>query len=366
MVTRTEEKELSKFVSDPNYREKVISRIYKERERQYKQQVKALESEHKKLVKLREKEIRKIQNSRWEKITDGFLVNSTEGKIQIDQIEIVFSDIKSAELNVQYGNRTETAEYGDAKKHASIGGAVAGGLMFGAVGAVAGGVGLSKTKINSHSSSRHIPVCTHIGVMVNMGGFTAEIVLLTKQVDQSSSTFRKTLSEAHAVIARLMDLSRTPVPEKFLKVEEEEAIREFDSKIASNKIELDDILAGSPDYRLPGIYRTEECRDMTDEEYLTYLKEKDNEAGTNSIKCRKNSRNRVLCWIVSVFLFLSCLTGMTENGGIISGIFFLIGAVMANPYIFDRINNKIPAISDKIRVLISVITFVIAVMTFPG
>ena len=53
-----EEKELHKFVYNPKYREKVIARVHKERDKQYNKGVKRVKSERDKLVKSRRKVMR--------------------------------------------------------------------------------------------------------------------------------------------------------------------------------------------------------------------------------------------------------------------------------------------------------------------
>lgn len=42
MKTASEEKELLKFISNPSYREKIISRIHKERDEQYHKNIKTV------------------------------------------------------------------------------------------------------------------------------------------------------------------------------------------------------------------------------------------------------------------------------------------------------------------------------------
>ena len=104
-----EEKELHKFVYNPKYREKVIARVHKERDKQYNKGVKRVKSERDKLVKSRSKEISRISNSRWEISCGGKLwVNRTEGKVRINYAEYLFSSIQGAQLNIINGSCIET------------------------------------------------------------------------------------------------------------------------------------------------------------------------------------------------------------------------------------------------------------------
>ncbi len=206
-----EEKELFKFVTDPKYRDKVIAKIHKNDDNAYNKQIKVLEKERDNLSKNRTNEITRIANARWEKYADGkLMVNRTEGKIQINNTIASFSSIQGAELNMMVGSRIVTTENTktQSKKHASLGGAVVGGMILGPVGAVAGGVGLGKTKgkTTGRTVSKQIPTCTHLGVMINIDGFISEIVLISKQVDQSSFVFSKAQSDAQNIIAKLGEL----------------------------------------------------------------------------------------------------------------------------------------------------------------
>lgn len=176
---------------------------------------------------------------------------------------------------MQTGFRIMTVEQSKSKKHASIGGGLVGGVLFGPVGALAGGVGLGKTKTNGTYTSNQIPTCMHIGVMVNVDGFVSELVLLSSQVDQVSATFSKIQSQAQNLISQLGVLANTPVPTTFKRPEEESSVLSIDAAIAQKQNELNEAIADRPTYALPAIYRSAEQQGMTDSEYIDYLKSSD-------------------------------------------------------------------------------------------
>lgn len=282
------DKELFKFVNDPKYREKVINRIHKEEDHEYAKRVKTVKNERDKIIKARNNEIKRIENSRWEKYADGKLeVNRTEGKAKINGTECLFSSIKGASLNMMSGARIVTTEqlHSKSKKHASIGGAVVGGMILGPVGAVAGGVGLGKTKTKTSGStvSNQIPTCIHLGVTVNIDGFISEIVLISSQVDQASVAFNKAQSEAQALIAQLGCLAHTQVPTSFLRPDEEMSVKNIDVQIANKQKEVEIVIENRPTYALPLVYRMPQQQKMSDAEYLQYLSATDEQRAAQRI-----------------------------------------------------------------------------------
>lgn len=376
-----EEKELYKFVNDPKYRDKVIAKIHKNDDNAYNKKIKQIERERDILSKNKTNEITRIANSRWEKLAGGkIMVNRTEGKIQINNSTALFSSIQGAELNMMVGSRIVTTENTKtkSKKHASLGGAVAGGLILGPVGAVVGGVGLGKTKGKTTGTtvSNQIPTCTHLGVMVNIDGFTSEVVLISSQVDQASFSFSRAQSDAQNIIAQLGALAKTPVPTQFLKPEEEASVKVIESQINSKQIELQKAIEDKPTYAIPSIYRTDEQREMSDEEYLQYLYNTDaqrmseNVSNVEAFKQEQTAKKigsviyKVIFWVLSIFILLFALVSFT-NTGIVSGILFLITAITVNPFVEDLIRNKLFNLPKWVAIVILVIGFFAGVLTFP-
>lgn len=275
-----EEKELYNFTNDPKYREKVIKRIHKDEDQKYQNQIKTIEKDISRLTNDKQNEIRKISNSRWESLVNGkLLVNRTEGKIRVNKTEGLFSDINDVSLNMMVGSKvvSTSKQKGKSKKHISVVGTIAGAAVAGPVGAVIGGSGLGKTthKGKEKSVSNEVATCTHLGVCVNLGGVVSEIVLIPFQIEQSSSIFLKAQNQAQNIISQLGILSNTPVPESFLAPEEDQSVKEIDTRIINKKNELELAIEDKPTYVLPDFYKSDESQALSDEEYLQYLESMD-------------------------------------------------------------------------------------------
>lgn len=275
-------KELSKFCNDPKYREKVIARVHKDMDKEYNQRIKAIEAQKNTLITSRNNEIARISKSRWESYAQNrLMVNRTEGTISVNNAVHYFSSINGAQINMIPGYRVVSTETATTKgrKHASIGGAIVGGMIAGPVGAVVGGSALGKTKSKTRGTvvTNQIPTCMHLGVVVTLNGFANEIPLITQQVDQSSSAFVRAYQEAQNMVALLSSLAMTPVPQYVLRPEDEQSVKLLDAQIYNKQQELEVARANVPTYALPAMYRTAEQSSMSDEEYLQYLREADSQ-----------------------------------------------------------------------------------------
>ena len=244
------------------YLEKVSNKIHKDRDKDYNSKVKNAQNKLKQLEKAKETEINRIAQSRWQSIGNNFSYNLTEGIVSINGTNYTFTDINGAEITKNEGFRTVTNTTGTnkqkSKKHASLGGAVAGDLIMGPLGAVVGGSALGKTttkgKNDQVTTSNDIPTCYHIGVNVNIKGFNTEIVILSKTVDQSSSTYNNSINTAQRIVDKLRILSSTPVPKTFLKPEEEQSVLNYNPQIETAEKELQEIINDKPTYEIPESY----------------------------------------------------------------------------------------------------------------
>ena len=271
-----EEKELSRFVADPKYREKMLEKSKKEEDKQYQNNVKMAQNERDRLIYIRQQEIYRIENSRWEVYANGQLrINWTEGCVLVNNNRVLFSSVRGAQLNLQDGFRTETTETSTTKKNPSIGGAIAGGIIGGKTGAVIGGAGLNKARTTTNSYTNSIPICNHMGVVIDVDGFKQEVIIINSQVDQSSKIYMSAYNEAQHIIMRLREVSRTPVPQSFIPANEMQSVKDIEKQIDIANEKLNFAINRRPQYKIPPKYRTIDQSYMTDEEYLNYLREED-------------------------------------------------------------------------------------------
>ncbi len=284
-----------RFISDPSYRKRVISKIQKDKERGYKKRIGSLKKDIIVLEGQRSNEIKNIESSRWEKIADGVLqVNKTEGKIRYNNLEYYFSSIEDVEINAVFASETTsydtttTTTHSTSKKHISVGGAMAGGLLLGPVGAAVGGVGLGKTtgktvSKNSGGINMHeYQICEHLGVKIRAESQYSEIVLLRQTVPVAGNVFQRAYLNAQNIAAMVEKVSKIPVPEDVVRVEDEDSVRGIDNQIVDKQYELECAIEDKPDYSLPDTYRLQEYDSLTDTEYLAMLRDWDEPGGRSS------------------------------------------------------------------------------------
>lgn len=381
-----QEKELQRFVNEPKYREKVLKKIHRDQDSQYDKRIRTLCSEKDKLISSRSKEIKRITSARWESVVDGkLLVNATEGKVRINESEIPCSDIQGAELNVQMTYRGITNSSGESKKHVSLGGAVVGGLVGGGVGLAIGGLGLGKRKNKGTTVHNQVPVCTHLGVLVNIRGFVSEIVLLSKQVDQTSSDYADAERKAQVIISKLAKLGTSPMPTHFLRVEEEPTVRDYDAQIISKDQEIQYAIEDKPTYEIPDMYRLAEQREMSDEEYLSHLAQEDIVRAEALTQMPTKSKSKiaidkdaildggkktlriigiVCCWGLTIFTLIMAL-GACISGTIPGTILLIVSALSVNPLMHKLVISKVRFIRKWMCVLIFIVAFIIGILLIP-
>lgn len=284
-------------------------------------------------------------------------------------------------------------------------------MLFGPLGAAVGAVGLGEMdgKTTGTTVSDQIPTCTHLGVMVNIDGFMSEVVLLSNQVDQTSAAFVNARNEAQSIIAQLGKLAKMPVPSSFLQPEEEQSVKEIEAQIAAKQSELQIAINDRPTYDIPAMYRTPEQRGMSDEQYLQYLNNTDAQRMSQSAahedalkrtqaeqkavwqtksEAERAERNahieqrvdnagylstlssvatliyNIIFWFLSVFVLIFAIAGFA-NAGIVSGIIYLITAIMINPLVGDHIRDKGAAFPKWAVIIILIVGFLAGALTFP-
>ena len=211
-----------KFEYDPLFRNKVESKVRKEADDAYERRIKNCQTNLDNLEEQRAQQIRKLTDERWEAVADTDVkFNLTEGKVSVNGTEYRFDAIISADLNKEDSYRL-----------------------------VAG----KATKDQPNPDSVRIPTCNHIGVMVNVGGYQSEVVLLKVTADQSDKAYTKAMNNAKEVINKLRYLATVPVPKEFLPVEEEASVIAIDDKIIEANRELDAAKADKPTYDIPPQY----------------------------------------------------------------------------------------------------------------
>lgn len=208
-----------KFEYDPIFHDKVVANVHKKADNEYDRKIKFCENKIRNLQNDRTNEIKKLAEARWDSVGDEKLAfNMTEGKVLINKDTRLFSDIGKVEMVKEDSYRVESVKKDD------------------------------------EVSSVEIPTCNHIGVMVEVGGENKEIVLLSETVDTDSGKYKKAMKNAEEIISKLLFLSTVPVPESFLKVEEEKSVLAIDSQIEIAKNELEEAKADVPTYAIPEKY----------------------------------------------------------------------------------------------------------------
>ena len=73
----------------------------------------------------------------------------------------------------------------------------------------------------------------------------------------------------------------------------------------------------------------------------------------------------IVFWILSVFYLLSALISFTSSG-VLSGILFLLTALLINPKVDEVISDRIIKIPKWVIVIIMIVGFFAGVLTFPS
>lgn len=228
-----------------------------------------------------------------------------------------------------------------------------------------------------------------MGVLINLDGFTSEVSLISAPVDQSSKAFFQTLNEAQTLVGLLNRLSKTPVPETFLLPEQEASVKNLENQITEAQKRLQLAIEDKPVYALPPVYRTEEQKDLSDDEYLKYLKDTDGQRATEKAERQSAEKEEraaekaarkanhtgtksvgsiiyaVVFWILSVATVLLSVTCFVSNA-IASGVLFLVTGILINPLLEDLFSKNVKPIPKWVAAIIFIVGFIAGVLTFPA
>lgn len=272
-----DDSELTKFVTNPRYREKVIRRIHKTQDKEYNDRVSSVQNELDNLVSWRDGEINRIVSSNYEKLFDGkIIVHNDTGNVEINGASYPFSSIRGSNINEVMTARTVVSSVSDTRhnRKPSLGRAVVGATLFGPAGAVVGGaLGKKKEHTTTTQYSNEVPVCAHLGVVVNIDGFETEIPLITSVIDTDGKKYKKAYDEAQQITAKLHEIASTKVPETPLLPQNAPSVIQANEQINEKQEELQQVIADKPKYEIPQEYRASEYDGLDDESYLRKLDE---------------------------------------------------------------------------------------------
>ena len=233
-----EEKKRFKYENNLKYRERVNKKIRRRTDKQYDKKLKKLQFEEKSLSEARLKVIKKLQEARWKPLyKKNIIVNRTEGKIRINGTDYLFENIGNTRLIANISNSTVTSGRVKTKFKPSIGGALAGGSMYGVAGAAAGGVLFGKEKTRDTRRTATVTNCTYVGVEVIMYGKPVNISIFTGATGLESKIYSEALVKAQVIMSQLAGLAATPMPESYLRVDEEPDVVALDKVIKLKHME---------------------------------------------------------------------------------------------------------------------------------
>lgn len=272
MENNVEGRLFERFVYEVDFRDKVLEKLRKKAQDNHACEIKSLKNESGELLKRRAQKLKDLENSRWEVVVkDAFRICKDKGCVEINGTEIPFTDIKGAEINIVGGERVRSSDYTNSRPRASVGGALAGGLIAGPVGAVVGGVGLRRTNSFNTYNSNYIPTCRHMGVVVYLDGFATEIIIFTNESDIGSRRYEEANKKANEVIIKLHTVTKLPIPETYIPSDQFEVIKNFDLLIENKEKEIQEKISSKPKLVIPEKYKSSKYSNMTDEEYLEYI-----------------------------------------------------------------------------------------------
>lgn len=263
-----EELDRLRFQNDPDFRENVIKEVHHKADKEYEDRVLHAQTRINNLESKYKQTYKRFKNDCHQDIGGGIINNAREGYITFRGMKYPYTSILGAEMNSVMGTKTDhiqrtvtTTEEGEEKRSLSVGGAIAGGIIAGPIGAVAGAVAFGKkTKepdsVHTHTyvEERQEPSCDYLSVKINLDGFISEEVFISSPVKQNSSIYRNAFKEAQGLVSALRMLAATEVPETVLPIEEEPVLLQIQEDIKNAKQELEAAKANKPVYEIPARY----------------------------------------------------------------------------------------------------------------
>lgn len=109
--------------------------------------------------------------------------------------------------------------------------------MYGVAGAAAGGVLFGKEKTRDTRRTATVTNCTYVGVEVIMYGKPVNISIFTGATGLESKIYSEALVKAQVIMSQLAGLAATPMPESYLRVDEEPDVVALDKVIKLKHME---------------------------------------------------------------------------------------------------------------------------------
>lgn len=151
-------------------------KIEKQEEKKKMRLEKEIEKGKIKIEKQKEKELKHIEKAKWIKLAENFLVSEEYQTLKINNKDINFIDIISAELIEDENVTTITKGKEKSQKHVSLGKAIVGGALFGDVGAIIGGTS-GKTTTNVKSKMENVEYCTKLYIKITINDINNPYIL---------------------------------------------------------------------------------------------------------------------------------------------------------------------------------------------
>ena len=167
--------------------------------------------------------------------------------------------------------------------------------------------------------------------------------------------------------------------------EDESSVKVIDAQIVDKEQELQKVIEDKLVYTLPDMYRMEENKELSDEDYLQYLINTDsermaeNDSANSSIlqnlmgedykqklKTIGGVIGKVIFWFFSIVCLLYAVISLTTKGGMLSVIYFVVTGVIINPITTAYIRSEGVKLSVWYLIIILIVGFMAGVYSYSG